>query len=158
MGKGQECCKGDHHGSGMWRGNVLRQKLRNTALCSGTGAHTAKPCLFYHKCMFPAATWRICKFIFKILWMLFLNCASISFRFCCAVYEKKKKRGRKIFDGVAIGLYVLVAAVERQTDLSTKCFVITSQPCSPEVLSGDVTQWYNDSSQITSVPAQSQQS
>lgn len=80
----------------------------------------------------------------------------IPFLLCCLL--KKKKRGRKIFDGVAIGLYVLVAAVERQTDLSTKCFVITSQPCSPEVFSGDVTQWYNDSSQITSVPAQSQQS
>lgn len=70
----------------------------------------------------------------------------------------KKKKGRKVFDGVIIGLSVWVAAVERQTDLSTKCFVITSQPCSPEVFSGDVTQWYNDSSQITSIPAQSQRS
>lgn len=70
----------------------------------------------------------------------------------------KKKKGRKIFAGVAVGLHVWVAAVERQTDLSTMCFVITSQPCSPEVFSGDVTQWCNDSSQITSVPAQSQQS
>lgn len=50
-GKGQERCKGDSHGSGMWRENVLRQKLRNTALCSGAGAHTAKPCLFYQKCV-----------------------------------------------------------------------------------------------------------
>lgn len=31
VGKGQECCKGEHHRSGMWREKVLRQKLRNMA-------------------------------------------------------------------------------------------------------------------------------
>lgn len=56
VGKGQERCKGDNHGSGMWKKNVLRQKLRNMALCSGAGAHTAKPCLFHHKCVFPDVT------------------------------------------------------------------------------------------------------
>lgn len=94
VGKGQEFCKGDHGRCGMWGENVLRQKPRNTALCRGAGAHRAKPCSFYHKCVFPDVTWRTCEFISKILWMLFLSSASISFRFPCAVYEKKKKEGK----------------------------------------------------------------
>lgn len=56
VGKGQECCKGAHHRSGMWRENFVRQKLKNMALCSGAAAHTAQPCLFDAKCVFPDAT------------------------------------------------------------------------------------------------------
>lgn len=56
VGKGQKCCKGEHHRSGMWREKVLRQKTKEHGLCSGAGAPTAKPCLFYHKCVIPHVT------------------------------------------------------------------------------------------------------